>query len=89
MSDDKFKEAYVGMVQVMHEENKRTGFLNPPLKCDMRKECSSEVTHIDEKGYVYCSSHGAMRQCRCRKLTPSEIMKLRAGEQIAYKKGKS
>jgi hypothetical protein len=56
------------------------------LKCDMTSTCTSPVTHVDEKGYVYCTPHGIGRRAynRCRKLTPSEKKKLERGETISY-----
>lgn len=51
------------------------------LACDMRRECQSPVTHIDEKGFIYCSDHGRQRQysMRCRKLMPNELNRLGQG----------
>ena len=56
----------------------------PPLQCDMVKGCSELVTHIDEKGYVYCQAHGQQRKVyqRCRALTPKELKRLDAGKQV-------
>ena len=58
---------------------------NGILACDMRDTCVSTITHIDEKGFIYCAEHGADRQswCRCRKLTPAELKRLQAGRTIA------
>lgn len=30
--------------------------------CDMRKDCLNPVTHIGEKGYVYCAEHAPDRR---------------------------
>lgn len=50
------------------------------LKCAGMKEskCDSKVTHIDEKGYIYCSDCGQRRKSsvRCRKLSEKEIEQL-------------
>lgn len=59
------------------------------LKCAMGLgECSGEVTHIDDKGYVYCTGHGERRRCdgvrKCRALRPAEITKLTIGQTIKY-----
>lgn len=52
--------------------------------CDMQKDCQGSVGYIDEKGYVYCDTHG--KQCkqhmRCRKLTPKELKRLLGEKQI-------
>lgn len=56
------------------------------LKCDGygMNACMHPVTHIDEKGYVYCTSHGEQRQAhrRCRKLRAHELQTLRSGQPI-------
>lgn len=54
------------------------------LKCDMVSDCTAEVTHIDNKGYIYCTEHGIERRdCRpCRALRKWELAMLKAGEQV-------
>lgn len=50
--------------------------------CDMQRDCSAPVTHIDEQGYAYCATHGPERRAsgiRCRKLTGPELKRLRVG----------
>jgi hypothetical protein len=56
------------------------------LRCDMATDCQAPVTHIDDKGYAYCTEHGRERQAwrRCRKLRPAELRKLQRGEQLAH-----
>ena len=53
------------------------------LQCVMRNECSGEVTNIDEKGFIYCAEHAAMRRRsnyrRIRKLRPHEVGRLQSG----------
>jgi len=55
------------------------------LKCDMTRECKAEVTHIDNKGFVYCTGHGEDRRDRipCRKLRPHEIKQLTYGQPLS------
>lgn len=55
------------------------------LRCDMKEECTSPVTYIDDKGFAYCTTHGHQRQGyrRCRKLREWELNRLRRGEQLA------
>lgn len=55
------------------------------LTCDMERDCKQAVTHIDEKGFVYCHSHGVQRKtyCRCRMLQPKELKQLQAGVPLA------
>lgn len=56
------------------------------LKCDMSKTCEEPVTHLDEKGFVYCTKHGIQRRGsghRCRKLSSSELNQLKRGETLA------
>lgn len=57
------------------------------LKCEMRKECVQGVTHIDNKGFIYCRFHGQARKesgYRCRMLTGGELKKLNSGQQLAH-----
>jgi hypothetical protein len=45
----------------------------------------NELTHIDNKGFTYCASHGPQRKAGgvpCRKLKPSEVKLLQAGQPI-------
>ena len=58
---------------------------NGKLHCDMEHECCEPITHIDNKGFVYCTSHGESRRNShpCRKLRPHELKKLQAGGQLA------
>jgi hypothetical protein len=55
------------------------------LACDMRRECTEQVTMLDEKGYVYCKDHGSIRKytMRCRKLSEQELEQLREGKPLA------
>lgn len=56
------------------------------LKCDMSKTCEEPVTHLDDKGFVYCTKHGVQRRGsghRCRKLAPKELRQLQGGQPIA------
>lgn len=52
--------------------------------CDMEKDCDKPVTHIDNKGFIYCEHHGAQRKSSvpCRKLTGKELEQLKAGQPI-------
>jgi hypothetical protein len=54
------------------------------LKCDMAEDCNSTITYVDDKGFIYCTAHGQLRQSwrRCRKLRPHELARLRAGKQL-------
>lgn len=54
-------------------------------RCDMTADCTEPVTHLDQDGFVYCTTHGLQRRCwqPCRKLRPAEVRKLERGEQIA------
>ena len=55
------------------------------LKCDGLSACGAKVTHIDEKGFVYCQSCGLRRkqsQIRCRKLKSSELKSLENGKSL-------
>jgi len=54
------------------------------VTCDMVEGCTQPVTHIDNKGYAYCTQHGVERRdCRpCRKLRGWELRRLQRGEQL-------
>lgn len=56
------------------------------LRCDMDRTCGDDVTHIDAKGFVYCTKHGAQRKLdtRCRKLSAREIVRLENDLPISY-----
>jgi len=55
------------------------------LTCDMTKDCPERVTHIGEKGYVYCATHAPQRRGweRTRRLHALEIAQLEAGYPLA------
>jgi hypothetical protein len=55
------------------------------LRCDMHRECPDEVTHIDVKGFVYCTKHGRQRRFYqpCRQMTTAEIKQLQSGVPLA------
>lgn len=65
------------------------------LKCDGTNwgPCSDGgVTHIDEKGFAYCTTHGIYRRdvsgVRCRKLRVWELRLMESGQGLpSYKPG--
>jgi hypothetical protein len=60
----------------------------PALRCDMTRDCTHPVTHIEEKGWAYCEigANGRRSGGRyVRKLRPFEIERMRAGLQISYR----
>jgi len=71
----------------MAETTTDEGVGTPTLPaCDMGQGCAEPVTMLEEKGWVYCTSHGQMRRMhgrRARKLRPHELNRLKRGEQIA------
>lgn len=58
---------------------------NGELLCDMERGCKGEITHIDDKGYIYCRPHGIQRKGYrpCRLLTSKELRQLKAGQPLA------
>lgn len=55
------------------------------LSCDMERDCPASVTHLDNKGFVYCTEHGIQRRqygTPCRKLRPWELKRLQRGQQL-------
>lgn len=59
---------------------------NGKLHCDMRDDCESPVTMLEDKGYIYCTEHGIERRYyhRNRKLRPYELRRLERGEVLAH-----
>jgi hypothetical protein len=59
------------------------------LHCDMKDTCTDPVTHIGNKGYLYCAKHAAHRSTygseRTRKMTRLEISKVEDGDPISYR----
>lgn len=53
------------------------------LKCGMG-DCQEPVTHMDNKGHLFCTMHGKQRRYDkpCRQLLKSEIKQLANGESI-------
>lgn len=53
----------------------------PRVLCDMEAGCLAPVTHLDDKGFVYCTPHGLIRRGwrRCRVLRGWELRKLQKG----------
>lgn len=54
------------------------------LKCDMDHGCTAPVTHIGEKGWVYCAEHAPCRSGweRCRRLRAFELRLLERGKAL-------
>ena len=56
------------------------------LTCDMARECAAVVTHIGEKGYLYCKDHAIQRRKyvgeRCRLMRLWELKLAQAGEPL-------
>lgn len=58
------------------------------LTCAGDVACTSRITHIDNKGWTYCTQHGVNRQVHvpCRKMTKTEVETLQRGETISYRR---
>ena len=55
------------------------------VRCDGWCDNANTVTHLDEKGYAYCTPCGVRRRSsgiRCRKMTAKELRAIQSGEQI-------
>lgn len=54
------------------------------IQCEMADNCETPVTHIGNKGYVYCTSHAIIRRPweRTRKMTAVELRTVKAGKPI-------
>jgi hypothetical protein len=54
-------------------------------RCDMDRTCADSITHIDEKGWLYCTKHGQQRSTsgiRCRKMTAAELQRILCGKTL-------
>lgn len=55
------------------------------IQCEMRADCPDPATHIEEKGFVYCSGHAIQRRSdghRCRKMRPWELRLVETGKPL-------
>lgn len=56
------------------------------VTCEMQRDCPNPVSHIGNKGYVYCQEHAVTRRAagheRCRKMRPWEIALLKSGKPL-------
>ena len=56
------------------------------MQCEMKHDCCNLVTHIGEKGYIYCVEHAlARRQSgyeRTRKMRPWEVRLIASGQPL-------
>ena len=52
--------------------------------CQMKRDCGNAVTHIGERGYVYCSEHAPLRKGieRTRRMRPWEMALIAKGKPI-------
>ncbi len=57
-------------------------------RCDMEKDCERPVTYMDDRGYLYCTEHGQIRDVPCRELNSTELKLLDEGkrEKISFEK---
>lgn len=61
------------------------GSLRIYLQCDMSDTCGIEVTHVEDKGYVYCAAHAKDRKSyghRVRLLKAAERKQLLRNEPL-------
>ena len=67
-------------------QNARPCFQWQMPTCDMEHECTQPVTHIGNKGYVYCTEHAVTRREsgyeRCRKMTHAEMLTILSGKPL-------
>ena len=69
-----------------HKGDRNMEYTPSKLKCDGVVGCAGPITHLDNKGFIYCADHGVWRQetrGMCRKLRPYELNRLARGERIA------
>jgi len=55
-------------------------------RCDMKRDCTNPVTHIGEKGYIYCATHAVSRRQsgyeRTRRMRAWELEYIRVGKPL-------
>ena len=59
-------------------------------QCGMRPDCPEPVTHIGERGYIYCTGHAAILRGweNTRKMRPWELRLIEAGQRLpSYRPG--
>lgn len=56
------------------------------MQCEMREDCTHEVTHIGSKGYIYCTEHAILRRQKgheqTRKMRIWELDFIRNGKPL-------
>lgn len=55
----------------------------------MTGPCTQPVSHVDNKGYCYCTTHGETRKrggVPTRKLTRAELQTLSVGGTVSYRR---
>ena len=76
-----------GVLKRAAESLKEETAQRPRLQCNMKDSCRATVTHLGEKGYIYCAPHAEQRRRaqveRCRALAPAEVLLIRGGGRIA------
>lgn len=61
-------------------------------RCEMAADCAQPVTHIGDKGYIYCAEHAARRRAsgyeRCRRMRQWECALIEKGKPLpSYEPG--
>lgn len=61
------------------------------VQCEMSNDCPAEVTHVEDKGYIYCTEHANDRRSwnpRVRKMRAWERRWIAAGKVLpTYRPG--
>ena len=57
------------------------GFKNEKPCCDGHENCSTPISRIDQKGFIYCENHKPLNRTS-RKLKPTELKKINLKQPI-------
>lgn len=84
LDSERYRNGYAGTIFSAADVAPEATTPARALTCDMTNDCHEPITHIDEKGYIYCRAHGIQRKtcCRCRQLQPAELNRLKRGEAL-------
>lgn len=56
------------------------------MQCEMKDDCKNDVTHIGEKGWIYCTDHATSRRAsgyeRTREMRAWERRWIRQGKVL-------
>ena len=76
------------MIDSIAEDTSANDSTIKTLRCEMQDGCMQPVTHIGEKGFIYCTEHARIRKGRerCRRMRKWELVLINSGKPLpSYK----